>query len=417
MAATGINVTEGAPTARFDTITFLARYGTILSLVLLLAIFSFARPEVFPSVRNLLNILNQVSILGIIAIGLTVCLVIGQFDLSIGALATFGGYFATRILMETGIDAGYAVSLICGLVLILAMLIGVLNGALVSYLGISAIVETLAMGFIVNGIILGISGSRTISPSEIPAAFKVIGQGTVFGIPNPVLVMIATAVVLWLFLEHTQPGRNMYAIGGNKEAARLLRHPGQALCAGRDGHLRGLCCAGRHGRGRKPWRRPSARCRRNLFAQRLRCRLHRRVDASARQIPCHRHRDRCSPDWRHQQRPVDTGRPDLLAIYRSGRAAHPRTDQRQHGDAAAALRSFVKEIILTPGAGELKIDVGGDLAGILAISRRCLRCDKRIMLRPEGEPKKRNCKLPKPRTPKPCNLTACISKTESCSMP
>jgi ribose transport system permease protein len=127
--------------------------------------------------------------------------------------------------METGIDAGYAVSLVCGLVLILAMLIGVLNGALVSYLGISAIVETLAMGFIVNGIILGISGSRTISPSEIPAAFKVIGQGTVFGVPNPVVVMIATAVILWLFLEHTQPGRNMYAIGGNKEAARLSGIP------------------------------------------------------------------------------------------------------------------------------------------------------------------------------------------------
>lgn len=223
--ATGIDVSGGARTARFDMIAFLARYGTILSLVLLLAIFSFTRPEVFPSVRNLLNILNQVSILGIIAIGLTVCLVIGQFDLSIGALATFGGYFATRNLMETGIDTGYAVSLVCCLVLILAMLIGILNGALVSFLGISAIVETLAMGFIVNGIILGISGSRTISPSEIPAAFKVIGQGTVLGIPNPVLVMIATAIVLWLFLEHTQPGRNMYAIGGNKEAARLAGIP------------------------------------------------------------------------------------------------------------------------------------------------------------------------------------------------
>lgn len=223
--ATGIDVSGGARTARFDMIAFLARYGTILSLVLLLAIFSFTRPEVFPSVRNLLNILNQVSILGIIAIGLTVCLVIGQFDLSIGALATFGGYFATRNLMETGIDTGYAVSLVCCLVMILAMLIGILNGALVSFLGISAIVETLAMGFIVNGIILGISGSRTISPSEIPAAFKVIGQGTVLGIPNPVLVMIATAIVLWLFLEHTQPGRNMYAIGGNKEAARLAGIP------------------------------------------------------------------------------------------------------------------------------------------------------------------------------------------------
>lgn len=209
----------------FDAVAFLARYGTILSLVALIIVFSLARPEVFPSVRNLLNILNQVSILGIIAIGLTVCLVIGQFDLSIGALATFGGYFAARILMESGVDSGAAVFLVILVVLALAMMIGIINGALVSYLGISAIVETLAMGFIVNGVILGVSGSRTISPTEIPAAFKIVGQGAILGIPNPVVVMIATAFVLWLFLEHTQPGRNMYAIGGNKEAARLSGIP------------------------------------------------------------------------------------------------------------------------------------------------------------------------------------------------
>jgi ribose transport system permease protein len=212
-------------TARFDAIAFLARYGTILSLVALIIAFSLSRPEVFPSLRNCLNILNQVSILGIIAIGLTVCLVIAQFDLSIGALATFGGYFAARILMETKFESGIAIFAVVVLVLVMAMLIGVLNGALVSYLGISAIVETLAMGFIVGGVILGVSGSRTISPTEIPAAFKVIGQGTILGIPNPVIVMIVTALVLWLFLEHTQPGRNMYAIGGNKEAARLSGIP------------------------------------------------------------------------------------------------------------------------------------------------------------------------------------------------
>jgi len=218
--------TEKPEAARpFDIVAFLARYGTILSLVVLIIVFSLARPEVFPSVRNLLNILNQVSILGIIAIGLTVCLVVGQFDLSIGALATFGGYFAARILMMAGVDSGLVVLLVILLVLAMAMIIGFINGALVSYLGISAIVETLAMGFIINGIILGVSGSRTISPTEIPSTFKIVGQGTILGIPNPVLIMIATALLLWTFLEHTQPGRNMYAIGGNKEAARLSGIP------------------------------------------------------------------------------------------------------------------------------------------------------------------------------------------------
>ena len=212
--------TGGAGTT-FDWFGFLARWGTLISLVLLIAFFSVARPEVFPTLRNMLNILNQVSILGIIALGLTVCLVVGLFDLSIGAMATFGGYFAARILAELGMESGWVVAGAVLAVLILAMLIGMINGALVSYLGISAIVETLAMSFIVTGVILGVSGARTVFSSDIPESFQIIGQGTILGVPNPILIMIGTAILLCVFLEHTQPGRNMYAIGGNREAARL----------------------------------------------------------------------------------------------------------------------------------------------------------------------------------------------------
>lgn len=207
--------------APFNLMGFLARYGTILSLVILIIVFSIGRPEVFPTFRNMFNVLNQVSILGIIAIGLTVCMVVGLFDLSIGAMATFGGYFAARFLAEIGSDSALVVAGVMILVLVLAMLIGMLNGALISRLGISPIVETLAMSFIVTGLILGVSGSRTVNPSEITMTFQWIGQGRVMGIPNAVLILAATAFVLWLFLEHTQSGRNMYAIGGNKEAARL----------------------------------------------------------------------------------------------------------------------------------------------------------------------------------------------------
>ncbi|WP_323035624.1 ABC transporter permease [Pararhodobacter sp.] len=206
---------------RFDWMGFLSRYGTILSLIVLIAIFSIGRPEVFPSVRNMFNILNQVAILGIIALGLTVCMVVGLFDLSIGAMATFGGYFAARFLMEIGSDSVWVVIFVILVVLFLAMLIGMINGALTSYLGISPIVETLAMSFIVSGVILGVSKGRTVNSSDIPMAFQVIGQGRIYGIPAPVLILVATAFVLWIFLEHTQSGRNMYAIGGNKEAARL----------------------------------------------------------------------------------------------------------------------------------------------------------------------------------------------------
>jgi ribose transport system permease protein len=215
------SIDSAKPARPFNLMGFLSRYGTIISLLLLIVIFSLGRPDVFPTVRNVFNVLNQVSILGIIALGLTVCMVVGLFDLSIGAMATFGGYFAARFLAEIGSDSALVVVGVIVAVLILSMLIGMLNGALISRLGISPIVETLAMSFIVTGLILGVSGSRTVNPSEITMTFQWIGQGKLFGIPNPVLILAGTAFVLWVFLEHTQSGRNMYAIGGNKEAARL----------------------------------------------------------------------------------------------------------------------------------------------------------------------------------------------------
>ncbi len=202
----------------FDWLSWLARYGTLASLVLLLVIFTIGRPSVFPTVGNFLNILNQVSILGIIALGLTVCLVMGLFDLSIAAMATLGGWLATVLVFRGGpqIDPYLAVPL----VLLAATLIGVLNGTLVSYLGISAFIETLAMGSVITGVVLGLSKSRTIL-SGIPKEFLAIGQDYTLGIPNPVIAMLVVLLLLWVFLEHTQVGRNLYAIGGNQEAARL----------------------------------------------------------------------------------------------------------------------------------------------------------------------------------------------------
>jgi ribose transport system permease protein len=221
MSTSDTTTSASAKPAGFDFIAFLSRYGTLISLVILIVIFSMGRPEVFMTVRNMLNILNQVSILGMIAFGLTICLVVGLFDLAIGAMATFGGYFAARFLMELDSESGMAVFLVVLAVIVLAALVGMINGALISYFGISAIIQTLAMSFVVTGVVLGVSGGRTVSSSNIPDAFTVLGQGKLMGIPNPVLILLALGLVLWVFLEHTQTGRNMYALGGNREASRL----------------------------------------------------------------------------------------------------------------------------------------------------------------------------------------------------
>lgn len=203
---------------RIDWISGISRYGTIISLVLLVVGFSAAQWDVFPTIGNILSILNQIAILGVISFGLTVCLVMGLFDLSIAAMATLGGYLAPYILVTLHAKLGIATT--DGFVLLVASVIGVVNGTLVSYLGISAFIETLAMGSIITGVLLGISNSLTIL-SGIPDGFLVLGQGSLFNIPNPVFVMALVGVALWLLLEHTQLGRNLYAIGGNAEASRL----------------------------------------------------------------------------------------------------------------------------------------------------------------------------------------------------
>jgi len=209
---------EVARRPRLDFTVLFARFGTLGSLIALLAFFSFARSDVFPTVDNLLNIMSQISILGTMAFGLTVCLVMGLFDLSIAAMATLGGYVATFLLVQypdsVSVTAAVAASLVT------AAVIGILNGLIVSYLGISAFIATLATGSIITGAVLGISDSKTII-TGIPDEFMTIGQGAIFGVSNPILIMLAVGLALWLLLEHTQLGRHLYAIGGSAEASRL----------------------------------------------------------------------------------------------------------------------------------------------------------------------------------------------------
>lgn len=195
-----------------------SRYGTIIALVVLFAVFSFARPDVFATEFNLLSILSQASILLIVSVGLTVCLIMGLYDLSISAVATLGNYMICSLLVMQA-DQPY-VWLTIMIVIGLCGLVGIVNGAIVSYLGVSAFIATLAMGSILTGVILGYSQTRTIV-GGIPDSFLALGQQSTFGVPNPVLIMVVIVAFLWVLLEHTQIGRNLYAIGGSAEAAKL----------------------------------------------------------------------------------------------------------------------------------------------------------------------------------------------------
>src|SRR6202012_1020305 len=125
--------------------------------------------------------------------GLTICLIMGLYDLSIAAMVTLGGYLCPLLL--TALPLPVAVGLI--LTLLFAAVIGALNGAIVSYMGISAFIATLAMGSILTGSVLGVSGSKSIV-SGIPDSFMFIGQGDIAGLPVAVIIMLLVVVLFWV---------------------------------------------------------------------------------------------------------------------------------------------------------------------------------------------------------------------------
>ena len=203
----------------------LRRYGTLIGFLLIVAVFWWQRPNTFMTIPNWLNITQQMSILGVVAFTMTVVMVAGDFDLSVGTLASLVGMVA-GILFQSEQTIFVAV----GLALVTGMAGGFLNGLLVSYAGISAFVATLGTLTIFGGLALYISGGNTIFGATIPEAFGEFGRrglplGTVgeqaISLPNLTMLAIIALVIVWVVLEQTVFGRRLYAVGGNREAARL----------------------------------------------------------------------------------------------------------------------------------------------------------------------------------------------------
>jgi len=192
------------------------RYGTVIGLFILFAVFTALKPTIFPTVRNFINIFNQISLLGVCAAGLTVCLVMNEFDLSIGAIATLGAVLTAGWLPHMPLLAGVVA------VLAVSTIIGLINGLIITSLRVSSFMTTLGMMTVLTGFSYWYtSGSGAILYSGIPEGFLHIGKGTFFYIPYLVFFMIGILLVLHIVLNHTMTGRRMYAVGGNPEAARF----------------------------------------------------------------------------------------------------------------------------------------------------------------------------------------------------
>lgn len=192
----------------------LLQAGTVVALILLLVFFFAMRPDTFLSFVNVRNILYQVSILAIIAAAQTIVMVVGDFDLSVGATSSLAGSVsATLMLGHSPIPVAIAAGLAVGL------LVGLMNGVLIAYLNLSAFVATLATMTSVIGLAYLVTAGTTLF--GMPAAFNTLGQGRFLNIPLPVYSAIVIALVIWCALRFTTVGRRWHAIGGNVEVARL----------------------------------------------------------------------------------------------------------------------------------------------------------------------------------------------------
>jgi ribose transport system permease protein len=183
-------------------------------LLLLVIGFTFANPR-FLSSNNLFIIARQVSMYGIASIGMTFVILIAGIDLSTGSIITIVNVVCAYLMVNLGLSIPVAIILS----MFLAVAIGFLNGALVSVIGIPAIIATFATQIIFKGAAYIISGGVPIYGFN--PAFKVIGQGYVGFVPVPVIIMAVCFAIGSFILNKTYFGRYFYAVGGNEEAAEL----------------------------------------------------------------------------------------------------------------------------------------------------------------------------------------------------
>ena len=216
MSDFSISARRLSPSAKAGLSIF-ARYATILGLVAMIVVFSFLSPQAFPTFNNFINVLNQASLAMIIAGGLTLAVVVGELDLSIGYAASLHGVLVTGLIVHDKLPIWLAIAI----VLALGALVGVVNGVIVTKLRVNSVIATLGVGTIIVGLAFAYSAGVPIV-AGVPEGFLQLALGRwLFGIPNPIIVMALVMAALWALVERTAIGQEIQAVGGNPIAARL----------------------------------------------------------------------------------------------------------------------------------------------------------------------------------------------------
>ena len=213
---------EHKQSKKFELFDFLYKYGTLITILLLVVVFSAINPR-FIQMGNIINILRAISIVTVIAIGITISLSVDGFDLSVGSTASLTNAIVISMFVWHSQSVPVAIAVAVGA----ALLVGVLNSFMIVKVKIPDMLMTLAMMFIIQGLALTYTRGATVSQNmimpdgsfstgTIPAFFANFGQ-----VPWIIIITFVIVILVHLFLNYTKHGRYMYVIGGNEEAARL----------------------------------------------------------------------------------------------------------------------------------------------------------------------------------------------------
>ncbi|MBE3578761.1 MAG: ABC transporter permease [Caldanaerobacter subterraneus] len=188
-------------------------FSTWGALAILIIFFSITSDK-FLSVDNLLTVALQTSIIAIIAMGQTYVIITGGIDLSIGSNIALGGVVAALLMAN-----GFSIPISIIIALLVGLFVGTVNGTLVAYGKIPPFIVTLGAMSIIRGTAYVLTGGIPIT--NVPLEFSTFGMGRILKIPVPVIIMVILIAIFGFILAKTKLGRYIYAVGSNREAARL----------------------------------------------------------------------------------------------------------------------------------------------------------------------------------------------------
>lgn len=194
------------------------QYSVVFAFIILV-VFAAILSDNFLSIANVTNVLRQISIIGVLSVGMTFVILLGGIDLSVGSVLALTG----TVIMASQADYGMPVFMAVGLGLLAGALVGVVNGLMITYGKIAAFIVTLAMMTIARSLALYYADAGAISGTN--SQYAAIGNGYLWKIPVPVFIFAAIVLIAYILLEKTTFGRHIYAVGGNVQAARLSAVP------------------------------------------------------------------------------------------------------------------------------------------------------------------------------------------------